>query len=109
MARHLLTQTGERDLDREQLIISMAAALKSLSNEMLNSGTARWGAYERAGLINFNDRTRSDPRRINANTEGIIFSPLDYAAVAIAEREREGAALPGAGSGASGASGAISS
>jgi len=96
-------------LDREQLIVNMAEALKSLSNEMLNSGTARWGAYERAGLINFNDRKRPDPRRINANTEGIIFSPLDYAAVAIAERERDGATLREAFSDASDASDATSS
>ena len=78
-------------MEREQLIVSMAEALRSLPSEMVNSGTARWGAYERAGLMNFNDRSRPDPHRINANTEGIIFSPLDYAAVAIAKRALGGA------------------
>jgi hypothetical protein len=58
---------------RKQLIIDMAGALRTLSNDMLNSGTAQWGAYERAGLINYRDHIRTDPARINANTEGIIF------------------------------------
>lgn len=65
---------------REHLINRMAEALQSLSIEMLESGTARWGAYEHAGLVNFNDRLRPDPSRINANTEGIVHTPLDQAA-----------------------------
>jgi hypothetical protein len=46
--------------DREHLVYGMADALQSLSAEMLDSGTARWGAYELAGLINVNDRQRPD-------------------------------------------------
>ena len=58
----------------------MADALQRLSAEMLESGTARWGAYDQAGLINANDRWSPDPSRINAHTEGIVHTPLDRAA-----------------------------
>jgi hypothetical protein len=47
-------------MDREHLVYGMADALQSLSDEMLESGTARWGAYETAGLINANDRWTSN-------------------------------------------------
>jgi hypothetical protein len=73
---------------REPLIIRMADALQPLSAEMLESGTARWGAYERAGLINANDRWRPDPRRINAHTEGIVHTPLDRAAAELEKSRR---------------------
>jgi hypothetical protein len=85
--------------DRKRLIARMAAALQPLSAEMLESGTARWGAYELAGLVNVNDRWRPDPSRINAHTEGIVHTPLDEAAVHLEKESRA--------SGASGASGAL--
>jgi hypothetical protein len=69
-------------LDREQLIGRMADALKGVT--MLDSGTARWAAYERARLINFGPRPRAD--RINANAgDGVLSSPLDKAALATAK------------------------
>jgi hypothetical protein len=74
--------------DREHLVYGMADALQSLSAEMLDSGTARWGAYELAGLINVNDRQRPDMSRINANTEGIVHTPLDRAAVDLEKSRR---------------------
>ena len=73
---------------REHLVYGMAEALQSLSAEMLESGTARWGAYEIAGLINANDRWSPDPSRINANTEGIVHTPLDWAAVELEKSRR---------------------
>jgi hypothetical protein len=82
--------------DREHLIARMAAALQPLSAEMLESGTARWGTYELAGLVNVNDRWRPDPSRINGHTEGIVHTPLDQAAVHLEKEAR-----------ASGASGAL--
>jgi hypothetical protein len=75
-------------MDREHLVYGMADALQSLSDEMLESGTARWGAYETAGLINANDRWSPDPSRINANTEGIVHTPLDWAAVKLEKSRR---------------------
>jgi hypothetical protein len=75
--------------DRGHLVSRMAEALQSLSAEMLGSGTARWGAYERAGLINFNDRVRLDPNRINADTDRIVHTSLDWAAVDLEEARRQ--------------------
>ena len=72
----------------EHLISRMAQALQSLSPEMLESGTARWGAYELAGLINFNDRLRPDPSRINAHTDGIVHTPFDRAAIDLEKARR---------------------
>jgi hypothetical protein len=76
--------------DRSQLVTQMADALRPLSEKMLGSGTARWGAYEKAKLINFRDHERLDPKRINANVDRIIFSPLDYEAVAVEKTRRRG-------------------
>jgi hypothetical protein len=73
---------------REPLIIRMADALQPLSAEMLESGTARWGAYDQAGLINTNDRWSPDPTRINAHTEGIVHTPLDRAAEELEKSRR---------------------
>lgn len=73
---------------RAILIARMAEALQSLSGDMLESGTARWNAYDRAGLINFNDRIRRDPDRINAHADGIVHTPLDRDAVALAKSLR---------------------
>jgi hypothetical protein len=79
--------------DRTNLINRMAEALRTLSDTMLDSGTARWGAYERADLINFNNSARPDPHRINANCsankEGVIHTPLDRAAVDLEKTRRK--------------------
>ena len=74
--------------NHRQLITRMAEALQSLSPEMLGSGTARWGAYEQARLINFNDRLRQDPSCINAHAQGIVHTPLDRAAVDLEKGRR---------------------
>ena len=73
---------------REHLVERMATILQSLSIEMLESGTARWGAYEQAGLINFNDRLLPYPLRINAHSEGIVHNSIDQAAVSLAAARR---------------------
>lgn len=70
--------------DRRNVVAKMAEALRSLPPEMLDSGTARWGAYERARLVNFADRQRFDPERINANVEGIVHNALDREAARVA-------------------------
>ena len=68
----------------DRLVVAMAETLQSLTAGMLDSGTARWSAYDRAGLINFADRVRSDPTRINAQ-DGIVHTALDHAAVSLAK------------------------
>ena len=89
MARGLLANTRGRAMkNREHLINRMADALHTLSAEMLDSGTARWGAYEQAGLINVYDRLHPDSQRINAHTEGIVHNPLDHAATDLEKMRR---------------------
>jgi hypothetical protein len=73
---------------RTELIKRMADALQTLSDDMLESGTARWGAYERAELVNFNDRLRPDPQRINAHLDRIVHTPLDWAALDLEKARR---------------------
>jgi hypothetical protein len=75
---------------QRQLVEQMADALRILSTNLLDSGTARWGIYEKAGLINFADRQKPDPTRIEAHTDGIVHTPLDRAAVDRKKRRRSG-------------------
>jgi hypothetical protein len=68
------------ETNRLELIRRMADALQTLSAEMLGSGTARWGAYEKAGIINFGPTPKPD--QINANCgERIVHTLLDHAAL----------------------------
>jgi hypothetical protein len=76
------------------IVTRMADALQSLSMDMLDSGTARWGAYERAGLTNH--YSRSDPDRISFP---FVHTPLDREAVNLEKARRVAQ---------SGASGALS-
>jgi hypothetical protein len=75
--------------DHGDLINRMAEALRSLSDAMLDSGTARWGAYERAGLINLDDCRHPDTHRINAHLDGIIHTGVDRAAVETEKLRRQ--------------------
>ena len=70
---------------QEDLIHRMADALRPLSTGMLGSGTARSGRYQSARLVNFRDRERVDPHRLNAHAEGMCHNPLDHVAT---HRER---------------------
>jgi hypothetical protein len=65
------------------LVTRMSEALQSLSAEMLESGTARWGAYERAGLTNHYNC--SDPNRLSFP---FVHTPLDRAAVDLEKSRR---------------------
>ena len=66
---------------RDDLVRRMADALQPLPTEMLGSGTARAGRYQTAKLVNFRDRERLDPQRLNAHAEGLCHNQLDRAAV----------------------------
>ena len=81
------------EAERRELIRRMVAALKPLSNELLWSGTARWGAYEKARMVNFRDRAAIDRNRINANVEGIVHTDLDREAANLETERRSWAAV----------------